>query len=285
MNRLAERFLFAAFAIAVSQPAVPVQTQPAPSQRVTRAELVDAMNFVRQNEPSFEITATTNGSRFQGGTILRLARLAFDRNPDGPPLFIDHEDSFRAYLQVAGLTEAQAPMFVRKAYDHRQAQLIEYRRSAVIAAVEVAPPVELAVAVRASWPDTPGLPRSFSYEDTFSDPTLRVTNMQVVTYKLVKFKNFTLYDSVSGVYGKPTSGALGVLFWLLGDSRVLQSRSAITHDGLQIVLAHAKWGWFDKMPLVTIQKNGKAREEIDRGREDLREIEKTLKQEIRIRYR
>jgi hypothetical protein len=112
-----------------------------------------------------------------------------------------------------------------------------------------------------------------------------VTNQRVVTYKLVRFSDFTLCDQVSGVSGKPTSGFLGVLFALLGDGQVLQSRSAITTDGLQIVLTHAKLGFIHKNPIVTIQKNGRAEETLDRTRRDIREIEARLKQGIRIRYR
>jgi hypothetical protein len=243
------------------------------------------MRVVAEREPRFDITATTNGARFQGDVLLHLADRARERNPAGSPLFIDHEDSFEAYLQVARLTREQAPVFVRKAYEHRQAQLIEYRQDAVVALVDVGPKPHRAIAVTACWPDRPGQPRSFSYEDTYSVPNLRVTNQRVVTYKLVKFGDFTLYDQVSGVSGKPTSGFLGALFALLGDSQVLQSRSAVTADGLQIVRAHAKWGFINKNPIVTIQKNGRAEETLDRSRDDIRQIEATLKREIRIRYR
>jgi hypothetical protein len=263
----------------------PEPSSQAPSQRVSRAELVEAMKLVAEREPRFDITATTNGARFQGDVIQHLADRARERDPEGPPLFIDHEDSFEAYLQVARLMREQAPVFVRKAHEHRQAQLIEYRQDAVVASVDVGPKPQRALAVKAFWPDTPGLPRSFSYEDTYSVPNLRVTNQRVVTYKLVKFSGFTLYDQVSGVSGKPTSGFLGALFALLGDGRVLQSRSAITTDGLQIVLTHAKWAFIHKHPIVTIQKNGRAEETLDLTRGDIRQIEATLKQEIRIRYR
>ena len=155
----------------------------------------------------------------------------------------------------------------------------------MVASVDVGPPLLLALAVKAFWPETPGLPRSFSYEDTFSDPNLRVTNQRVVSYKLLKFRDFTLYDQISGVSGRPTTGFFKFLFPMLGDGRVLQSRSAITADGLQIVSTHAKLLWFNANPIVTIQKNGRASETIDRTRRDIRQIETTLKQEIRIRYR
>lgn len=255
--------------------------QPPRNHRVDRAQLLEAMRL----QQGFDITATTNGARFQGGVILKLAEWARERDPDGPPLFIDHEDSFEAYLQAARLTRDKAPLFVRLAFEHRQSQVIEYRRDAVIAAVDAGPPPKLALSVKASWPDTADLNDSFSYADTYSVPNLRVTNQRVVTYKLVDFGDFILYDKISGVSGKPTSGLLGFLFKLLGDSQVLQSRSAITHDGLQIVQAHAKWGVFHRNPIVTIQVDGKGEQGIDRTRPDLREIEARLSQEIRIRYR
>lgn len=255
--------------------------QPARTQRVSRDRLVQAMAL----QKGFDITATTNGARFQGGVLLQLAQWALEGDGDGAPLFIDHEDSFEAYLQVARLTRAQAPVFVRKAFEHRQAQLVEYRRDAVIAAVDAGPQPRLALSVTASWPDTRDLPRHFSYVDTYSVPKLRVTNQRVVTYKLVDFGSFILYDKITGVSGKPTSGVIGFLFRFLGDSQVLQSRSAIASDGVQIVQAHAKWGMFDRNPIVTIQLNGKAEQGIDRTRPELREIEARLNQKILIRYR
>jgi len=276
----------AAAALAPLLSAIPPQPPSSqPSQPVSRAELVDAMRLVAEREPRFDIKATTNGSRFQGDVIFYLAEQARKRNPSGPPLFIDHENSFVSYLEVAGLQPAQAPIFARKSYEHRQAQLIEYRENAVVASVDAGPKPLLAVAVRAFWPETAGLPGSYSYEDTYSDPNLRVTNQRVVSYKLLKFKDFTLYDQISGVSGRPTSGFFKFLFPMLGDGRVLQSRSAITADGLQIVRTHARLLWFDANPIVTIQSNGRAEETLDRTRADIRNIETTLKQEIRIRYR
>jgi hypothetical protein len=259
-----------------------VDAQPASTQRVSRETLVRAMSLQR----GFDIKATTNGSRFQGGVLLQLARWALEQNPDGPPLFIDYEDSFEAYLQVAQLTRAQAPLFVRHAYDHRQTQVVEYRKQAVIAAVDAGPQPTMTLSVTASWPAMRGMPESFSYVDTYSDPNLKVTNQRMVTYKLIDFGDFTLYDRINGVSGRPISGALGFIFRVLGDSQVVQSRAAITTtDQLQIVKAHARWHFIDRNPLVTIQVDGKAREGIDRTRQDLRDIEKRLNQEIRIRYR
>lgn len=266
--------------------AIPPQPPSSPpSQPISRAELVAAMRLVADREPRFEITATTNGSRFQGEVILHLAREAQKRNPAGPALFIDHKDSFDSYLEVAGLRPEQAPIFARKAYEHKQAQLIEYRQDVVGASVDVGPPLELAVTVKASWPETRGVPSSYSYEDTYSDPNLRVTNQRVVSYKLLKFKDFILYDQVSGVSGRPTTGFFSVFLGFFGDGSVKQSRSAITADGLQIVRTRAQLWGLSKTVIVTIQKNGRAAEGIDRTRGDIRAIETTLKRELRIRYR
>jgi len=285
MNSFSWLPAMAVAALASLLSAIPLQPPSSPpSQRISRAELVEAMRLVAEREPRFTITATTNGSRFQGEVILHLAEQARKRNPAGPPLFIDHEDSFVSYLEVARLGREQAPVFARKAFEHRQAQLIEYRQDAVGASVDVGPPLELALAVKAFWPETPGVPNSYSYEDTFSDPNLRVTNQRVVTYKLLKFKAFTLYDQVSGVSGKPTTGFFKWLFKFF-DGHVKQSRSAITADGLQIVLTRAEVGLFSKEVIVTIQKDGRANETLDRTRRDIRDIETTLKRELRIRYR
>ena len=130
-----------------------------------------------------------------------------------------------------------------------------------------------------------GVPSSYSYEDTYSDPNLRVTNQRVVSYKLLKFKDFILYDQVSGVSGRPTTGFFSVFLGFFGDGSVKQSRSAITADGLQIVRTRAQLWGLSKTVIVTIQKNGRAAEGIDRTRGDIRAIETTLKRELRIRYR
>lgn len=248
-------------------------------QRVTVDRLVQAMELQR----GFDITATTNGSRFQGGVILQLARWARERNPDGPPLIIPYDVSFEAFLKVAKLTPERAPVFAKLAFDHRQDQVIEYRPERVLARVEVGPRPSLAVSVTASWPDN--LANSFSYLDTFSTPNLRVTNQRHVSYKLVDFDNFLLYDEISGVSGRPTTGLLGLLFRVLGDSDVLQSRSAVSPDGLQIAVAHARKGFIHRTAVVTIEPGGRAEQGVNADRPDLRDIERRLQQDIRIRYR
>jgi hypothetical protein len=285
MNDLARRIVIAVAAVAPLLCAPKsVRSQTPATQRVSRQQLVEAMSL----QKDFEITATTNGARFHAGVIFQLAQWARERSPDGPPLFIDYEDTFEAYLRVARRARDQAPAFVRKAYDHRQGQIIEYRDGAVIDNVESAPAIEQAVAVTASWPDTRDLPGRFSYLDVYSVPNLRVTNQRIVRYKLVKFRDargFILTDQISGVSGKPTTGFLGALFQVLGDSQVLQSRSAISSDGLQIVQAHARWFLVNKKLIVTIQKDGRAEAGIDPTRRDLQEIERLITQDLRIRYR
>jgi hypothetical protein len=165
--------LRAMVAVAVAPPLLAISPKPAfqaPSQRVSRAELVEAMRLVAEREPRFEITATTNGARFQGDVILHLADWAHERNPEGPPLFIDHEDSFEAYS--SGATHAGAGAGIRaQGVEHRQAQLIEYRQNAVVASVAIGPKPQRALAVKASWPDTPGVPRSFLMKTRIRFPT------------------------------------------------------------------------------------------------------------------
>ena len=95
---------------------------------VSRQEIIKAMKM----QTGYDITATTNGGRFNGELILQLARWAQERDPDEYPLLINYQDNFCAYLEVTGLTIKNVPAFVLKPYQHRQNQLIEYRKNHII---------------------------------------------------------------------------------------------------------------------------------------------------------
>src|SRR5688572_2581699 len=72
---------------------------------VERDEILQAM----QQSQGYEVTATTNGPRFQSEVIFRLVAAAETRDPRArQPLFIGHREWFEAYLQRTGLTRATA---------------------------------------------------------------------------------------------------------------------------------------------------------------------------------
>lgn len=249
---------------------------------VSREEIIKAMQI--QLQKGYDITSTTNGGRFYGSVLLQLSRWARERNPEGPPLLIAHEDIFEAYLRVTGLAPEKAPVYVNLPYQHKQDQLIEYRTSRVIKKIMKGRQPELALNVKAFWPNTPEIPRKFSYIDTASTPHLKVTNHRVVTYRLLDFGDMLLYDEVRGVTGRPKSGILALIFKVIGEARMVQSRIAISEDGLQIARAKARKGRISVTSTLTIYPDGYTEKDIPSDRPDLLAIETLLKQPIRIKY-
>ncbi|RMF60041.1 MAG: hypothetical protein D6743_15605 [Calditrichaeota bacterium] len=247
---------------------------------VTEEMLVAAM----QTQTGYDVTATTNVARFEGNVLLLLARQAQARNPQGSPLLIKHDDWFRAFLRVTHLSPQQAPLFSRLAFEHRQQMLVDYRAGGVVKAVTRGPTPKLAVNVLVSWPQEPGSPQAYSFEDTLSTPHLRVTNHRVITYRLLEYDDMLVYDEVSGLTGRPTTGLLGLLFKLVGDSRAIQSRLSISADGLQVNRTRVKKGGFRIEATVTIQPDGRAHKGLPQNRPDLRALERRLKRPIAVRY-
>ena len=166
---------------------------------VDRSEVRQAM----RQHGNYDPTATTNGARFQAETVFSLARQARAHDPDGLPLFIGYEDWFRAFLAVTGRTEHTAPQFALLSYQHRQNIEVDYRLERVIREVVEGPMPELVVNVRISWEAEPGKPDRYSYLDTLSTPRFKVTNWQIVTYRLLDFGDWAVYDEIEGITGRP----------------------------------------------------------------------------------
>ena len=249
-------------------------------QVVSRAEIIEAMRQCDDYDP----TATTNGARFQGDMILYLAQKARARDPQGLPLFIGYENWFQAFMEVTARAEDAMPQYAQLAYQYKQITEVDYRVDRVIREVKEAPTPELAVNVRIWWKDQPGKPDRYSYQDTLSTPKLKVTNQRVMTYRLVDFGNWVVYDEIEGLTGRPTSGILGFLFRIIGEGRVLQTRMAISKDGLQINRAIAKKGFMKRIDTVTVYPDGKMEKDIPAGRPDLLEIAKRITQPLEIDY-
>ena len=55
-----------------------------------------------------------------------------ERDPDGPPLFIGHEEWFRSFLAVTGHTEHTAPRYALLNYRYEQNMEVDYRLDRVI---------------------------------------------------------------------------------------------------------------------------------------------------------
>ena len=259
-------------------PSAPAVTRPGgvvvPTQR-----LLDAMREVR----GYELTATANGPRLQADVVLRLVHAA--RDPERLPLVIGHREWFEAFLARTGLGPSGAPLYVRRPYEVGQDLVVDYRREAVVEAVLQGPPPRVAANVRIFWMKRPERPNQYSYDDTLSRPNLRVTQERLITYRLVEYEDRVWYAEVSGLRGRPTSGPLGVLFRLIGEARVEESRSAFLPDGTQVVRGRAsKWG-IDRTETVTVWSDGHADRGVPPGRPDLLALEERLRQPLAIRFR
>ncbi len=253
---------------------------PAGVEVVSRERLAEVMAISR----GYDLTATPNGARLQAEVLLRLAREAFARNAEGVPLFISHADWYHAFLDRTGLAPEQAPLYARLAHENRQDTLLDYRRGRLLDERATDPLPRLVVSVRTSWPDGPGVARSYSYDDTLSTPTLRVTFERVLSYKVVDYGDMVLYAEVDGLRGRPTSGALGLLFAVIGEADIVENRSALAADGTQVSIGQGKKGPFSSTAVVTLLPNGKADRGTPADRADLQALEARLRRPLKVRF-
>ena len=249
-------------------------------QVVGRQEILEAMRQVGDYDP----TTTTNGARFQWEVIFHLSRLAWERDPDGAPLFIDSEDWFRAFMEATGLTENEMPLYARLTHEHKQHMDVEYRRDRVVRKVIEGPAPHFALNVRIWWEDRPGKPDRYTYLDTLSTPHLRVTNRQMITYRLLDLGGWFTCDRITGITGRPTSGLLGFIFRIIGDGYLVHSRMAISNDGLQVVRGTSKKGFMKMTTTATIYHDGEMIKGLPDNRPDLLELKKRIKQTLKIEY-
>ena len=247
---------------------------------VGRSEVLEAM---RQHYGDYELTATTNGA-WLADVVFYLARQARERDPDGLPLFIGHEAWFRSFLAVTGRTEDTVPEYALLNYRYEQNMEVDYRLDRVIREVEEGPMPELAVNVRISWEDGPGKPDRYSYLDTLSTPRFKVTNWQVITYRLLDFGDWAVYDEIEGITGRPMSGVLALLFRVIGEGRIAHSRMAISEDGIQVSRTRAEKAFMEVTTTVTVHPDGTMEKDVPASRPDLLELERRLKQPLEIDY-
>jgi hypothetical protein len=250
------------------------------ARRVSRDEIAAAM----ADSTGYALTATANGPRLQAEVLLRLVRRAEARDRERRPLLLGHREWFLAFLDRTGLAPSQAPLYARLGEQMEQDLWIDYRRERVVAAVDAGPEPVLAANVRIAWPDAPGRPRSYSYDDELASPHLRVTEKRLVTYRLLEYADRVWYTEISGLYGRPTSGALGVLFNVIGEARVEDSRSAVAADETQVVCGRATKWWIDRTATVTVRPEGHADKGVPQDRPDLASLEQRLKEPLAVRF-
>jgi hypothetical protein len=248
-------------------------------RRVPRDELVRAMS----QHGDFDILATSNRGRFTSELLLQLARWSREKDPRGGPLYIDPEDWFFAYIEVADVGMHEAPEPALLGLMHGQGVMVDYRPDRVIREVQKGPRPNLALNVRAWWPDGPNSVSSFSFTDTAAVPKLKATSHREITYRLLEFDDMIVLDEVEGLTGRPISGVLGALFSVIGEGSLKESRIAITKDGLQLLRGRAK-KIFSISTTVTVEPDGKAEKGVPPERPDLVALEEKLKRELEIEY-
>ncbi len=246
---------------------------------VSREEMLAAM----RRSVGFELAATANGPRLEAEVVLRLIAEAEAQDPQRRPLFIGHRVWYEAYLERTGLPPSRVPIYVRKANEIGQELLADYRRERVIAEV-LRGPLPVHVANVRIWWEGAGKPDQYSFDDTLSEPKLRVTEKRLITYRLVDYGDRLWYAEVQGLRGRPTSGALGALFAVLGETTVVETWSAAAPDGTQVLRGHGRKWWFDRTETVTVLPNGRGDRGVPPGRPDLAALERRLKEPLAIRF-
>ncbi len=237
-----------------------------------------------QASQGYDPAATTNGARFQAEVLRHLARRALAQGPPHDPLLIGHAEWFWAVLERTTLTPAEAPAFIRLGHEYAQDIYLEYGNDRVVRRVLEGESPAFALNVSIGWGERHGAPKSYSYEDTLSTPKLKVTNKRLIRYRLLEFGDMVVFDEITGLHGRPTSGVLGLLFRLIGEGHVVENRMVISQDGLQIARARAEKAFFHVQTTVTVFPDGRTEKDLPPGRADLALLENRLKKALRLEY-
>ena len=251
--------------------------RPDDTVRVSRTAIADAM----REERGYERRAPTNQSRLQTRVLLRLARADRATHPEGAVLLIDYDDWFLAYLDAVELRADEAPLSVRLTHEHQYDIVVDGRADHVVERGPVGVP--LAQALNVLWRSRSGT--GYGYRDSLSRPQFEVKFDRAVSYRLLELEGMVVQDEFSGVSGRPATGALSVLFRLLGQARAVWSRSAVAADGWLVVRAKGRKGPFSRTATITVEPAGQADAGIPPDRPDLADLERRLKQRIEVVYR
>jgi hypothetical protein len=234
---------------------------------------VDELRRVIAFIDGYDITATTNQGRFVADVLLRLAAGFSAHDPDGPPFEIAPEDFFNAVVSVAGIEPEQMPVGFRRAREVGQVFVVDYRQARLIEGGASAGEVEQALAVSVRWPDDG--PDHYEFEDTRASPSILVRYQREVDYRLIRLSDRVLYDAVEGLSGRPTSGALGTLFRVLGRAQIQSSHFALADD--QTLVAYSRGQrLFPFSVLTTVKSDGSTSRGVPDDRDDLQALAERL---------
>lgn len=261
-------------------PLMPASADAAGGPDDCRHVLVDTgtMREVMSGIHGYDTSAATNQSRFVADFLFALARRPEIIESSGT-FQVQPERFFEAWLDITGKRADQAPVSMRKVLEYGQRFVVDTRTPVRISPASI--PARQVLSVRATWPDAPGVDDHYSYHDTTAIPSVRLRHERVITYQLIDFGDFTAYENIEGIRGRPTSGALGALFGLLGAADIRQSRFAVAEDQTQV-----NWSRVDRLfsftALSTITPAGVAERDLPDDRKDLHALAERLEAEIRI---
>ena len=106
----------------------------------------------------------------------------------------------------------------------------------------------------------------------------------MITYRLLDFGDWIVYDEIEGITARPESGVLALLLQVIGEGRITHSRMAIAKDGIQVSWTTAEKAFMEVTTTVTIYPDGTIEMDVPDGRPDLLELERRLKQPMEIEY-
>lgn len=250
--------------------------------RVAGDDIFAAMQI--EAAKGYNLRVVTNAGRLSTAVLLSLSRAARETHPTGRRLLLHHEDWYRAYQGVTGLPDDSIPEFIALQRAYHQDQIIEYDPATVTYEVKQGRTPETVIRVTAAWPDGADIPDRYTFVDTLADPDMRVINERLIDYHLLDFGDMIVQDAIDGIGGRPTEGVLGTMFKIIGDGRAVQSRFAISHDGLMVTYATAKKGFITVKPVSTTLRDGTMIKGIPDDRPDLEAIVDRLKEDLKIKY-
>ncbi len=236
-----------------------------------------------QARRGYDIAASPNQGRFIAAILFALAERQQKQDSETQSFLIRQEELFPAYLRATGQSPEKVPPGYRRGRDVGIAMSVAYRMDQVVDKVEEGPSPQQALSVRATWPHADDLPSSYVYEDTTSDPEVRIRRERPTTYRLLKYPDFVAYDEIRGISVEPTSGALGALFDAIGMAEVEETRFAVAEDETQVTYTRVhKLFSVDSFAIVT--SAGRARRGIPEDRPQLKQFESVLSQDLEVTY-
>ncbi|MDT8449514.1 MAG: hypothetical protein RQ847_05005 [Wenzhouxiangellaceae bacterium] len=239
----------------------------------------ETMRQVIASIEGYDTTLTTNYSRFVADFLFGLAAHPAVRE-ESTSFRIQPEGFMSAWQSATGRSANEAPVSMQRVLEYGQHFAVDIRPDVVTEG----PEHDLVMAVHVSWPESAGLGSSYTYEDTLSEPDVRIREQRVIEYLLFRLDDVVAYERITGVSGRPTSGALGALFTLLGVADIESTRHVVAADGTQVNRARVR-KLFPFTALATIAPDGTAQRGIPDGREDLEMLAEKLDFDLEIEMR